>query len=270
MYNELTGEVLRYKINEVTSSWCVEALGVLEALKLMYYQEYTGTDVVVATDSKSVIASLSSTKWKNMNNTIVMEIKRYYKSLIERKNQILMLWIPGHEGIVGNEKADEEARRALESGDDYEVKKDPGMKMREVNELMRRKFQQWYDKKSEITGVQFKMLNEKIPTSMWITRRMNRRIIVTLSRIRCKHARYPVYLNRMGMSETDECECGEMGELNHVMLACEKMRGMNEFYSEILPFIKTFPINVDFLCMDTTSKQFKSFYRFILKNNIVI
>lgn len=33
-----------------------------------------------------------------------------------------MLWVPVHEGVPGNDRADEEARSAQEIGDDCEVK----------------------------------------------------------------------------------------------------------------------------------------------------
>jgi ribonuclease HI len=32
----------------------------------------------------------------------------------KRKGNVILCWVPGHAGITGNEKADEEAKRALE------------------------------------------------------------------------------------------------------------------------------------------------------------
>ncbi|XP_026687835.1 uncharacterized protein LOC113472334 [Diaphorina citri] len=227
IFNELTQETSGYKINLITSSWNVELLAMLEALKMLYYHEYNHMKIIIASDSQSAIASLTSTEWKSLNNETILEAKKYYKKLVEYGNEITILWVPGHQGIPGNEKADEIARLALDNGENYDMGKSPEMKMVEIGRAVTRKYQAWYENKSLMTGKQFRQLYPIVLQNVWFTGKMDRRMIITIIRMRNKHARYPVHLYRMGIIDNEQCECGERGELKHVILTCKNRRELH-------------------------------------------
>ncbi|KAL1446908.1 hypothetical protein WDU94_015649 [Cyamophila willieti] len=237
IYNEVTQESMGYKINKITSSWQVELLAIMEALKMLHDQEYEQAKIIIASDSKSAIASLNSVQWKSLNNEIILEVKYYYKKLITAGNEVTILWVPGHQGIPGNEKADEIAGKAIENGFNYDMKKSPDMKMAEIEEKIMKKYQQWYEVKSQVTGRQFNQLNLKVIEKYWFTGKMDRRLITSIIRMRNKHGRYPVHLHRMGIIGNDQCECGEKGDLEHVILYC-KMRKSGAFLKELIPTFK--------------------------------
>ena len=66
-----------------------------------------GKKVTICSDSESMIKALVSPV------TTSKLIKECKEALIHRglRNQITMVWVPGHSGIEGNEKADELARQ---------------------------------------------------------------------------------------------------------------------------------------------------------------
>uniref|UniRef100_A0A8D8VF21 Uncharacterized protein n=1 Tax=Cacopsylla melanoneura TaxID=428564 RepID=A0A8D8VF21_9HEMI len=113
------------------------------------------------------------------------------------------------------------------------------------------------------------MLHENVTRKAWYTKRMSRRMITTVVRLRSKHGRYPAHLHRMGIVDSELCECGERGELEHMILTCNRVKG-NKLMNELLPLVKTYPINVDLLCHDLSSIVFKIVYKHIVGENIII
>ncbi|XP_069179032.1 uncharacterized protein [Procambarus clarkii] len=59
---------------------------------------------VICTDSKAALRRLSKNRAENL--TIVAEIKRAVRVLINQERVVKFLWIPSHVGIFGNERAD--------------------------------------------------------------------------------------------------------------------------------------------------------------------
>lgn len=68
---------------------------------------------IILIDSKSLVNAINNTKM-NGNSFLWNTINKIEKLKRERK-YIHIVWIRGHEGIAGNEKADQFARQASES-----------------------------------------------------------------------------------------------------------------------------------------------------------
>ena len=68
--------------------------------------------IVICSDSQSAIEAISSPL---VNSRLVLECKMRLNSLGVH-NEVTLMWVPGHEGIRGNETADELARKGAESG----------------------------------------------------------------------------------------------------------------------------------------------------------
>lgn len=75
--------------------------------------------ILIATDSMSVAQRLMNTntdtkKKKNLN--LVFSCKLNLLNLKSRGYEIIIMWIPAHKGIPGNERADEIAKQASVDG----------------------------------------------------------------------------------------------------------------------------------------------------------
>ena len=69
-------------------------------------------NVSIVLDSLSCMTVMKSNDTKNPS---VLDILENYKTkLKEKEKNIILCWVPGHAGIEGNEKADREAKDALE------------------------------------------------------------------------------------------------------------------------------------------------------------
>ena len=84
-----------------------EAKALATCAKHIFAQNVEGRNIIIYSDSQSLLKALSKHK---VISKCVYECKTYLEALGE-KNFVKVIWIPGHEGYVGNEKADVLAKR---------------------------------------------------------------------------------------------------------------------------------------------------------------
>lgn len=102
-------------IDNHCNSYTAEACAISEALKWCKMREVS-EDILVLTDSRSVLCALSSNKISAYINEYILEIrKRYFelsRKVIRESKKIIIGWIPAHKRIYGNEVADKLAKEA--------------------------------------------------------------------------------------------------------------------------------------------------------------
>ena len=90
-------------------SYTGECVAFLRALEWIQQQEQIRggpLNIPVSSDSMSLVQSLKSNNWKD-GDTYLKQIKQVLYNL----NSIIILWIPSHCDIPGNEQADELAKK---------------------------------------------------------------------------------------------------------------------------------------------------------------
>uniref|UniRef100_A0A240SYU6 RNase H type-1 domain-containing protein n=1 Tax=Phlebotomus papatasi TaxID=29031 RepID=A0A240SYU6_PHLPP len=146
-----TGEEISKKIEEEISICTVETIAIFLAIKFAI--SMGKEKIVIFTDSQSAALSL-----QNKNNT------KYYDTLIHKlvdnhpDKQITIQWIPGHTGIIGNEKADAAARRGTTT--DAEKIKVTIPKEENIKITEKRIYKKWCQKFKEITNEKGKFYRE--------------------------------------------------------------------------------------------------------------
>ena len=101
------GTNVSYRIPDICGIYTAELCAICSALK--YVKRRKVKKAVICTDSFSSISALASRY--QYGNGLVAEILEFLKSMDHY--QIKFLWIPGHAGIRGNEKADKLAKFGL-------------------------------------------------------------------------------------------------------------------------------------------------------------
>jgi RNase H len=96
---------IRVRIPDRSSVFTAELRAIRQAIEHISDPEQKQ---LIITDSLSVLTALG-----NRNNRST-EIENLSRKIRARRHNTTLLWVPGHNGIDGNEKADLEAKSALE------------------------------------------------------------------------------------------------------------------------------------------------------------
>lgn len=99
-----------------------EAFAIKSALEIMWRDRKKGMDIIILTDSQSVLQAVNNYQMNVYNNRYITEIRNiYFKLSKEMGNKIMLIWIPAHQGIRGNELADKIAKEATEEKESIEI-----------------------------------------------------------------------------------------------------------------------------------------------------
>jgi ribonuclease HI len=96
----------RRRVHEQNTVNSTEQEAIIKAISMT---EGTQHDKVIITDSMSTLTAIQGN-----NHTRNPKTKKLREMIDRLKKRITLLWVPGHMSIPGNEKADEEAKAALE------------------------------------------------------------------------------------------------------------------------------------------------------------
>jgi len=99
-----------FKLPSTCSIYTAEALAILIAIK--YINKKVNQKYIILSDS---LSSLISVKNKFNPSDIAIHIQNRLEEAKEKNNNIIIIWIPGHIGIIGNEMADKQAKLAINS-----------------------------------------------------------------------------------------------------------------------------------------------------------
>ena len=171
----------QYKLPEICSVFTAEAVAILQALQ--YIQLNGIHNCVVCTDSLSVLTAL-----KNIytEHPVIIEVISLYHQIVENGSDIIMIWIPGHCGILGNDKADRLAKAAIYSDRSLEFRVGYQEYLPTLRQSLRDYFNQLWLNYSPHTNL--KEIREMVGN--WDTcRRQNRREEIVLCRLRLGHTR---------------------------------------------------------------------------------
>lgn len=199
------------------SIFTAEAFAIKSALEHIHTkQEGNWTnEIIILSDSKSVLQALSKNKIDAYTNKYILEIKYWYNKIkTEFRKNITFIWIPAHKGIEGNEIADKIAKEATEEKEHGEIevpisdlkslfKKETWiMTQNTIKEEARHKGKDYFNK--------FYREKEKKP---WFHDVNRERYFTTLiNRIRANHFNLNASLARKRYIESARCECGNETE----------------------------------------------------------
>ena len=96
------------RISDYASIFTAEMVAIEKALEEVYYMP--GAIFTNYTDSYS---SLTAIKQMNSSNPILNKILKWLHCIECKSKEVKFCWVPAHVGVIGNEAADEEAKKAV-------------------------------------------------------------------------------------------------------------------------------------------------------------
>jgi ribonuclease HI len=172
-------------------------------------------------DSQSALRSIKSAK---MNDSIGLVMKIREKIA---KATFSLHWVPGHDGIRGNERANELAQKATEANSSMP---NPANNVPISAIYARAKTMDFKPKHQEFygatTGKHFQKIDKALPGKHVnkLYNALNKKAAAILVQLRTNISRLNTYLSKINITDTDRCECGMIETVPYFLFSCPRWR----------------------------------------------
>jgi ribonuclease HI len=191
------------------------------AIKSLSHEHNRLVKIRVFTDSQSALRSIQSAK---INDSLGL-VKKIREKIA--KATFSLHWVPGHEGIKGNERANELAQKATEVDSPIP---DPANSVPISAIYARAKVMDFKPKRKEFygatTGKHLQKIDKALPGKHTnkLYNALNKRSAAILVQMRTNISRLNTYLSKINVADTDRCECGMKETVQHFLFLCPKWR----------------------------------------------
>jgi len=223
-YIEKEEMVFTMSLDKNASIFTAEACAIARALAWIHETD-NYEDIIIFTDSFSVIHALKNNCINVYKNPYIVEIRKMYFLLINEKQptrKIVFAWIPAHMDIKGNEIADSNAKEATNQIPNNSLKI-PITDLRETFRNNMFKKTNELKKQFKFKGKKYyeKFYNESVRYPWFAGIDFPRKFVTTFNRIRSDHYNLNESLARKEYIASPRCECGhEVEDINHFVFTC--------------------------------------------------
>ena len=213
---------LRFPLGPFQSSTDAELAGIRGALSRLA-RSRNWQRATIVTDSQAAIQMIQDTDWRRCR-TSVRHTQQAIQALMAQGHQVHFWWVPGHQGIAGNERADAAARAAMEESRttrrEYFV----------TRTMLQGAVRRWYQGqvRSQERSAQGTILEPSaeviVHTDLGWTQAMPSRFMAArVGQFLTGHFPTGVYLHRFGHLPSPLCEdCGVLDSRRHMLLDCPR------------------------------------------------
>lgn len=221
---EKTGEQITLSLNKRASIFTAECTAINEALNIALNNKDKNS--LIITDSLSAIETLEHPNFSAQTNPLIFEIRRKVHEFNFKNNHdtsVKFIWVPSHQGIIGNEKVDQMAKSAT-----LNVPIKTYIPFTDLRNYIVRK--ERLDSKVLIEelgltkGVSyFEHFHNSYSKPWFHNKNLSRELITTINRCRSGHYNLNKSLHKIKVVSDSACACGYPDEdLNHVIWQCPR------------------------------------------------
>ena len=220
------------------SIFTTEALAIL--LILEHIKSSSVRKSIIFTDSLSTLQAISNpSDVINSSHITIFRIKRVVLELEAQSQSVILVWIPGHKS---NEKADSLAKEASRTGTTLEYSLPHSDFHHQITLDIKNKLFRFTTNPACSKG-QFYLDHCLSPSSKpWFhSCNLPRDHITSFSRMRSNHYNLAFSLFHKNLSDSPDCLCGDIEDLNHVFWSCPPLQQSTHHSHTLLNQTKNFP-----------------------------
>ena len=173
--------------------------------------------MAVFTDSLAAVQTIADT---DGHNSLALEIKRYLKLFSRQRITVAIVWIPGHVGLRGNERADRLAKIGLQKPIiDLHIPLQLNEYLNLLNNFILNMWQNRYNLSK--VGLFYKSLVPKVSFKIKYSENSNRKKEVLLTRVRFGHCLLNNIKHLYGLAPSKNCDsCLVEEDVTHFIIKC--------------------------------------------------
>ncbi|KAG5897677.1 hypothetical protein JTB14_011487 [Gonioctena quinquepunctata] len=226
-------------------------------------------NIVICSDSLSVLTSIQNIYNPTAQlNPFVIRIKTSLYNMKISDRNFTFIWVKAHTGIEFNEKVDTLAKEVvnLTTLATTQICLDDLIAADKV--VRSEKWLERWKNCCRNNPTRYTRIHSDIPSKHWhYDLILSRRCISVYNRLKFGHGCYPVFLARIGITNSNPCEdCNVEGDLDHIFFNCKNTRlEGQELYSNLLLLEPPTPINLLTLLALNENKTILCIFKFIQK-----
>lgn len=221
---------MKFQFAGNVSSFCVETLAILEAIKLS--EEKLWSNVSIFSDSRSVLSAISANFNCSTGSYLILKIKSLLLECKRESLKISLIWIPSHCGIGGNEMVDSLAKDAAFNGRVCKT----GVPLGEIKNKRKANIipdtLEWCRQEARYRGSYYvgRFLSDS--RFSWFEKfNIRRRTISSINRLRSGHSSLRASLFRFLIVDSPDClTCGGEETPEHVFWECPTYESQREIF----------------------------------------
>ena len=212
-----------------TNVYAAELTGIHLGIKMAETSLPQYNKCIIYVDNQSSIQAIN-TRRQQLAQYIVQHILDDLEELQQKRPNLnfIIEWVPGHMDIAGNDKADEEAKKAaLNQPQGAQIHSSHQLKSAQntrINaNITTNAKNAWNQGKANARLLRKISRPQRCKTGVELYGKLTRKEIINLIRLRTGHCKLNIYLSKRKIVEDPECECGHGIEtVKHFLLLCPK------------------------------------------------
>ncbi|GBL83728.1 Retrovirus-related Pol polyprotein from type-1 retrotransposable element R1 [Araneus ventricosus] len=193
-----------FKLKNYNSVFQAELAAIKYAANWAFNNQFK---INVFTDSLSSIMALKSA---HSRSKFVNSVKQ---DLFRAKGLVGLSWVKAHVGIPGNEWADQQAKRAITTGEELTIPAPRSYLNRKIKAYIFHNWSVYWNKYDSASGIRVRNFIGALSPKFLIE---NKILIYFLS----GHGPFPYYLYRFKKLNSPLCVCGQVGDADHYVFIC--------------------------------------------------